>query len=74
MHSLEFDDMRERFVINGDEEYINEQQYLTERNIPDVLVNIGKRISQIFVGASQEEWTMNSGDSVAHQFVNLVKS
>jgi len=72
MHSLEFDDMLEEFVINGNEDYIEQQPYLTERNIPDVLVNIGKRMAQSFIGNAQDEWSMNS-DSIAHQFVNFVK-
>jgi len=72
MHSLEFDEMMERFVQSGDEEYIREQPYLTERNIPDVIVSIGKKLAQNFIGNSQDEWSMDA-DSAAHQFTNLVK-
>lgn len=65
--------MQERFTINGDEEYIKEQPYLTERNLPEVIVNTGKKLAQSFIGNSQDEWNMDA-DSVAHQFTNLVKS
>jgi hypothetical protein len=64
--------MLENFARDGNEEYINQQDYLTERNIPDVLINIAKRLSQSFIGNSQDEWSMDS-DSAAHQFSNLVK-
>lgn len=72
MYSLEFDEMMERFAQEGNEEFVQKQPYLTERNVPDVLVNIGKRLAQSFIGDSQNEWSMDS-DSAAHQFTNLVK-
>ncbi|KAI6170736.1 hypothetical protein M3Y97_01123800 [Aphelenchoides bicaudatus] len=72
MHSLEFDEMLEQFATEGDEAYLKKQPYLTERNIVDVIVNIGKKMSQSFVGNSQDEWSMDA-DSAAHQFTNLVK-
>lgn len=65
--------MMERFILDGNEEYIREQPYLTERNIPDVVVNIGKRLAHSFIGNPQDEWSMDT-DTAAHQFANLVKS
>ena len=58
---------------SGSEAFINEQPYLTERNIPDVLVNIAKRMAQSFVADSQDEWRIDA-DSIAHQFTNLGKN
>lgn len=72
MHSLEYDEMLEQFIQEGNEDFIKKQPYLTERNIPDVLVAISKRLAQSFIGNSQDEWSMTS-DSAAHQFTNLVK-
>jgi len=72
MHSLEFDELLEKFATEGNDDYLKIQPYLTERNIPDVIVSICKKMGQSFVGNSQDEWSMES-DSAAHQFTNLVK-
>jgi len=71
-HSLEYDEMLERFAMDGSEDYIKNQPYLTERNVAEVIVNTGKKLAQSFIGNSQNEWDMDS-DSAAHQFTNLVK-
>ncbi|CAD5224030.1 unnamed protein product [Bursaphelenchus okinawaensis] len=66
----EFDLLRERFYANGDEKYLEEQNYLTKSNVADAVLNLLKALSQTFVADSAKHWEM---DSRAPQlFFNLV--
>ncbi|KAI6232912.1 hypothetical protein M3Y99_00978200 [Aphelenchoides fujianensis] len=70
-HSLEFDRKREQFVENGNEDFLKDQPYLAERHVPEVIINIVKRLSQSFI-ADQKETQHLDWDG-AQQFANLVK-
>ncbi|KAI6194866.1 Vit-6 [Aphelenchoides besseyi] len=70
-YSLEFDRLREDFMQNGNEEYLKAQPYLAERHMPEVIINIIKRLTQSFIADRSE--TQRLDWDGAQNFANLVK-
>uniref|UniRef100_A0A914CNF1 Vitellogenin n=1 Tax=Acrobeloides nanus TaxID=290746 RepID=A0A914CNF1_9BILA len=69
MHSNEFDLMKERFITEGDEEYLKQNPYLRLDNAGEVVKNIMRRLVKSSIG---KEGAEGIEEDATRQFTHLV--